>query len=335
MKTRMRFDYFYGSQAEQFSFIRIPRILIKDPRFSPLSVYAKMLYAVLLDRMSLSSKNGWFDEDNRVYIIYPTAEAQEDLGIGKKKALEVMSELVEFGLLEKKRRGLGLPNLLYLKSFMSGGTEADTSVSKTIINRKCQSEASGGVQTDSSESFPQEPAEVSGPVLPEVPDPGPQRKKNNNNYIYPSETSSDHIQDQEAQIAGSAGTKRCDEKLVDNAGIVRELICENIRYKDLLITRSPDREMIDGIVDLIQETILTKGEYILIASNKYPAEVVRGKFMRLEYGHICYVLDCLRSNTTKVKNIRKYLLAVLFNAPSTMTGYYQAEVNHDMPQYAS
>ena len=169
----MRFDYFYGSQAEQFSFIRIPRILIKDPRFSPLSVYAKMLYAVLLDRMSLSSKNGWFDEDNRVYIIYPTAEAQEDLGIGKKKALEVMSELVEFGLLEKKRRGLGLPNLLYLKSFMSGGTEADTSVSKTIINRKCQSETSGGVQTDSSESFPQEPAEVSGPVLPEVPDPGP------------------------------------------------------------------------------------------------------------------------------------------------------------------
>ena len=179
MKSRMRFDYFYGSQAEQFSFIRIPRILIKDPRFSPLSVYAKMLYAVLLDRMSLSSKNGWFDEDNRVYIIYPTAEAQEDLGIGKKKALEVMSELVEFGLLEKKRRGLGLPNLLYLKSFMSGGTEADTSVSKTIINRKCQSETSGGVQTDSSESFPQEPAEVSGPVLPEVLYPGPQRKKKN------------------------------------------------------------------------------------------------------------------------------------------------------------
>ena len=136
MKTRMRFDYFYGSQAEQFSFIRIPRILIKDPRFSPLSVYAKMLYAVLLDRMSLSSKNGWFDEDNRVYIIYPTAEAQEDLGIGKKKALEVMSELVEFGLLEKKRRGLGLPNLLYLKSFMSGGTEADTSVSPLGVRQR-------------------------------------------------------------------------------------------------------------------------------------------------------------------------------------------------------
>ena len=96
----MQFRYFYGSQADQFSFIRIPKLLLVDPTFAPLSIPAKLLYAVLLDRMSLSSKNGWFDEDNRVYIIYPTAEAQEDLGIGKKKALEVMSELVEFGLLD-------------------------------------------------------------------------------------------------------------------------------------------------------------------------------------------------------------------------------------------
>ena len=101
----MRFDYYYGSQADQFSFIRIPRVLLKDPAFANLSVYAKMLYSVLLDRMSLSSKNGWFDEENRVYIVYPITEAQEDLGIGKKKAMEVISELVEFGLLEKKRRG--------------------------------------------------------------------------------------------------------------------------------------------------------------------------------------------------------------------------------------
>ena len=116
----MRFDYYYGSQADQFSFIRIPRVLLKDPAFANLSVYAKMLYSVLLDRMSLSSKNGWFDEENRVYIVYPITEAQEDLGIGKKKAMEVISELVEFGLLEKKRRGQGLPSLLYVKSFMTG-----------------------------------------------------------------------------------------------------------------------------------------------------------------------------------------------------------------------
>lgn len=121
----MRFDYYYGSQAEQFSFIRIPRLIIKDPAFAVLSVYAKMLYAVLLDRMSLSTKNGWFDDENRVYIIYPVTEAQDDLGIGKKKAMEVMTELVEFGLLEKKRRGQGLPSILYVKSFLAMADEQE------------------------------------------------------------------------------------------------------------------------------------------------------------------------------------------------------------------
>ena len=120
----MRFDYYYGAQADQFSFIRIPRVMIKDPAFAGLSVYAKLLYSVLLARMSLSSKNGWFDEENRVYIVYPVSEAQEDLGIGKKKAMEVIAELVEFGLLAKKRRGQGLPSLLYVKSFMTGASSS-------------------------------------------------------------------------------------------------------------------------------------------------------------------------------------------------------------------
>ena len=94
-------------------------------------------------------------------------------------------------------------------------------------------------------------------------------------------------------------------------------------------------ELIDGITDLILETVVGTQPEVLIASSRYPAEVVRSKFLKLNYFHIEYVLNCLKQNTTKVKNIRKYLLAMLFNAPSTMEGYYQAEVNHDMPQYAA
>ena len=82
------------------------------------------------------------------------------------------------------------------------------------------------------------------------------------------------------------------------------------------------------------ETVISSQPELLIASSRYPAEVVRSRFLKLNYLHIEYVLHCLRQNTTKVKNIRKYLLAALFNAPSTMDGYYRAEVNHDMPQYA-
>ena len=114
----------------------------------------------------------------------------------------------------------------------------------------------------------------------------------------------------------------------------QEIINENIGYRDLLIAHPTDRELIEGIADLILETVIGTREEILIASSKYPAEIVRSRFLKLNFSHIEYVLHCLKQNTTKVKNIRKYLLAALFNAPSTMDGYFQAEVNHDMPQYA-
>ena len=116
----MEFNYYYGSQADQFSFIRIPRVMLTEDTFSSLSIPAKVLYGVLLDRMTLSRKNGWFDDENRVFIIYQIGEIQEDLGFSKKKAMDLLSELEAFGLLEKKRRSHGLPNILYVKSFMTG-----------------------------------------------------------------------------------------------------------------------------------------------------------------------------------------------------------------------
>ena len=116
----MEFNYYYGSQADQFSFIRIPKVMLTEETFSSLSIPAKVLYGVLLDRMTLSRKNAWFDEENRVFIIYQIGEIQEDLGFSKKKAMDLLSELEKFGLLEKKRRGHGLPNILYVKSFMTG-----------------------------------------------------------------------------------------------------------------------------------------------------------------------------------------------------------------------
>ena len=87
--------------------------------------------------------------------------------------------------------------------------------------------------------------------------------------------------------------------------------------------------MIDGIVDIILETVISDGDYILIGGNNYPKELVKSKLLKLNMCHIIYVLDCMRKNTTKVNNIRKYLLAALYNAPSTMDSYYQAAVNHD------
>lgn len=114
-----------------------------------------------------------------------------------------------------------------------------------------------------------------------------------------------------------------------------DLIKDNIEY-DALKERYPlDAELIDGIVEMMTEVTVSTNDYIVIASNSFPKEVVKSRFLKLNFSHLEYVMSCFKSNTTKVKNIKKYFLASLFNAPSTMNGYYTAEVNHDMPQYAS
>ena len=380
----MKFNYYYGAQADQFSFIRIPKIMLIDSTFQPLSIAAKVLYGVLLDRMTLSMKNSWLDEEQRVYIIYQIGEIQEDLGFTKKKAMDLLTELETFGLLEKKRRGHGLPNILYVKNFM---TEAETrsadmgtseqepkseTVSREISetdglpvqdtesigmnasegtelvvidsSRSAEMGTSGknpcssrGAEIGTSRSAGIGTQEVPKTAPQEVPKSAPLRNQTNMNNTYRSNTEShrilstesireeDTIREDEMRSAGDPGFR---------TKAYEEIIRENISFDDLLIAHPDDRDLIVGIKDLILETVVGAQSEILIASGRYPAQVVKSKFLKLNYFHIEYVLSCLKQNTTKVKNIRKYLLAALFNAPSTMDGYYQAEVNHDMPQYA-
>ena len=126
MGIQYDFDYFYGIEANQFSFYRIPRMLIKDPHFKELSSDAKLLYGLMLDRMAMSIKNGWLDEDNRVYIYYTLEDIMEDLGCARATCVRILSELDAkkgIGLIEKKRQGLGKPDIIYVKNFVSVAKE--------------------------------------------------------------------------------------------------------------------------------------------------------------------------------------------------------------------
>lgn len=192
----MNFNYYYGNQADQFSFIRIPRVLLVDQLFSPLSIQSKILYGVLLDRMGISMRNGWFDELNRVYIIYQISEIQEDLGFSKKKAIDYLTELEQFGLVEKKRRGRGLPSILYVKSFMtqdmvSRSTETATSEIKPVVIRSVENGTSElglvvsrSAEIDTSRGSQIAPLEVPESTLLEVPKTAPLKSNNNINNIY-------------------------------------------------------------------------------------------------------------------------------------------------------
>ena len=112
--------------------------------------------------------------------------------------------------------------------------------------------------------------------------------------------------------------------------IYREIIKDNIEYAYLLQDSSIDRDRLDEIVDLMLETVCTARKTIRIAGDDYPAELVKAKFMKLNSSHIQFVFDCMRENTTKIRNIKQYLRAVLFNAPTTIDSYYTALVAHDM-----
>ena len=139
----MSFDYFYGQQSDQFTFYRVPKVLFTNERFWNISADAKMLYGILLDRMSLSAKNGWIDKNGRVYIIFTIDEAKIALNCAEQKAIKLLSELEKkAGLIERKRQGLGKPNLIYVKNFISA-------VDSQLLN--CENHNSGTMEITTQE----------------------------------------------------------------------------------------------------------------------------------------------------------------------------------------
>ena len=305
MEKKMTFNYFYGTEADQFSFYRIPKALFTDSYFKDLSSDAKILYGLMLDRMSLSIKNQWFDDKNRAYIYFSIEDIMELLNCGRNKAIKSMRELDDetgIGLIEKRRQGFGKVNVIYVKTFMPEKTD----------EKKFGEELKKFKKQTSVEN--EEPTEVY------ISNP------NNTNL------SDTEMNDNKSNPIISVDEKRFDsDNRSEDYQAYENLVKETIDYESLEVTHHDDMRQVDEIVNLIVETVMCKNDKILIASNWYPASLVKKKFLMLTYSHIEYVLHCMSGNTTKVKNIKKYLLAALFNAPSTMNGYYQAEVNHDMP----
>lgn len=305
MEKKMTFNYFYGTEADQFSFYRIPKALFTDSYFKDLSSDAKILYGLMLDRMSLSIKNQWFDDKNRAYIYFSIEDIMELLNCGRNKAIKSMRELDDetgIGLIEKRRQGFGKVNVIYVKTFMPEKTD-EKKFEEELKKFKKQTSVENEESTE----------------------------------VYISNPNNTNLSDTEMNDNKSNPIISVDEKIFDSDNrsedyqAYENLVKETIDYESLEVTHHNDMRQVDEIVNLIVETVMCKNDKILIASNWYPASLVKKKFLMLTYSHIEYVLHCMSGNTTKVKNIKKYLLAALFNAPSTMNGYYQAEVNHDMP----
>ena len=166
----MSYDYFYGQSGELFSYFRIPKALFQDSRFRQLSTDARTLYGILLDRKSLSANNNWLDEQGRVYIIYTVREVQESLCCAEHKAVKLFRELEQANLIERKRRGLGRPSLIYVKNF-SSGLPPKAQVQNCANSNSCAAENAVQVQPKpQSNKTDKNKTERNNPFLPDESD---------------------------------------------------------------------------------------------------------------------------------------------------------------------
>lgn len=280
----MAFDYFYEEQADQFSFYRIPKSLFTNNAFQGISTDAKVLYGLLLDRVSLSTKNGWFDENGRVYIIFTLSSIQESLGCGDKKATRLLVELENYGLIERVKKGQGKPAVIYVKNFILQSKQRfktrhnnDSRVAKTTILDPSKQRCNKTELNNTDHS--------------------------NTNLILSEDSKMEYY---------------------------RSYFKEQLGIDYLKNDYPYDIEIIDGILELILDTVCSKRKNIRIAGDDKSLNVVKGRFMKLENSHIQYVMKCMKDNTTKVHSIKQYLLTALYNAPITIGSYYQSLVNNDI-----
>ena len=286
-------DYFYGPQAEQFAFYRIPKALFTDPAFRSISTDAKVLYGLLLDRMSLSARNNWLDDAGRVYIIFTVEEVMDALCCADNKATRLLRELEGVELIERKRRGLGKPSLIYVKNFISES-------SKLRIQSR-ENHDSVAAQTAVLEA------------------PKSRCNKTDKNYTDPSETDS--------FLSGAAAGTESEGK--NDRTLYQEYFFRQFNFDALIASYPEDEDMLREMLELLVDTVCSKRRFIRIAGDDKPAEVVKAQLMKLNSDHLRFVLMCLKENTTQVRNMRQYLLATLYNAPMTMHSSYAARVQHD------
>lgn len=329
----MQLDYFYGGAAEQYSFYRIPKSLFTDGHYKSLSVEARVLYGLMLDRMGLSLRNGWLDPLKRVFIIFTLEDAIEMLGFCHTKVVRLFKELEEIGLIERKKQGQGRPTLIYVKNF----TVVETTKAESPLPEKPVKKQKSRLPNNGSQDFKNPEVKTSQNLQSRLPESGSadfsktdanNNEKNNTDFsdtdlsIYPPPPRNHNAPRPRPRVS------RQDK--MDEIEQCREEIKANIDYDYLCQNHQSDMSLIDGYIELMVEACCSSKEYLLIGGNKLPQEIVKTRFYSLAQEHIVYVLDCMKNSTVLIGNIKAYTLTALYNAPVTIEQYYSSLVNHDL-----
>ena len=313
----LAFSYFVGDESEQFSFVKVPKLFFTDSRFEELSYGAKILYGLLLDRMSLSRKNKWFDESKRVYVIYTIDNITEDFRVSKTVAVRFMQELENFGLIEKKRRP-NLAALIYVKNFILSN-EGEEMLSDKMPETQGSPE-SGSLEYGSPENrIPevqnlevqnmefQKEAKIQGSLESGSPENGIPEFHN-------MESNKTNIDDDVNYISSSSNNSREND--------VVKTIQSKINYEKIIASCQYDSEIVELVVHCLANLFLLSKESYKIDNVKIPAEKVQQTVNdKLSERSFRQVLDNISANGAgTIYNMQNYVIICFYKLQTVPKG---------------
>lgn len=300
----MDLNYFFYNQAKQYTFYQIPSVLFTEKVYKDLSAESKILYGIMLSRMGLSQRNNWQDESGRVYIIMPLTDVMEYMGCGKNKAVNIMKELADIGLIKKKQLGQGKPSIIYVMDFMSA------------VQGNCTEEENTKKESESQENhekFKNQTSENCRSLenkLLEV-------SKSNRKYIdkdIQNNINSNHI-----------SSCKYNEVLND---FEEQIDADTIRL------HYPDRtKQLDEIVRIATDVLVSDAMTIRISRMEMPIDVVKRQYRILKFDHICMLLDNFERTGKKFKNPVAVIRTSLYQAANTINTQYENMVRIDQENY--
>ena len=290
--------YISEQNIGEFTFYRVPKALIDDPRYRGVSTDAKLLYALLLDRLSLSLHSGWQDEQGSVYLYYSVAAVREALDCCKEKACKLLRELEDACLIKRRAQGRGKPDRIYLRRFEAAENRCERSENQDA----CAAKRSKKQDTDNLAASEKQTRSGRKNRPPEVGKSDPNKTEKSKTEL--------------SKIHRSSPEPTMEDE-----------IREQIEY-ETLIRRYP-ADTLDCMVRLIADAERSAATTLRIGKEDVPRAEALERLRALDRFHIEYIFDCLEESRPSIRNIRGYLLTALYRAPETMEGCYAAKVARD------
>jgi len=340
----MKLDYFYGAQADMFSFLRIPKLILTDVRYSSISSDAKLLYSIMLDRMGLSAANGWMDKQGRVYIVFTIEEVCQTFRISKATAVKCMAELDTksgIGLIERVRVGRGHADRIYVLNFVNNCPASGDADHKNNCSSMCSgTQKSEGVKASECADAPSSTSVKSTPVGAgilkkyknhtstsglkikplEVKKLNPNNTEKNNTITL----SITHISQSIHGDISTPAREGNDRLTAQEYESIQGKVAEQIEADTL---KEEYGEVIDEVVEVITDIMVSPAPTIRIAGADRPTEVLRVQFARLTAAHVEAALWNLRKHVSEpITDVKAYMRALLYDALFTINLRIAAEI---------